>query len=146
MRLLVGVGLALLVLWLTLVVVLLIRRPESGALREAMRILPDTLRLLARLARDRAVPFGSRLRLWLLLAYLAMPIDLVPDFLPIIGHADDVILVLWVLRSVVRSAGEAAVRQHWPGTSEGLAVLMGLAMGSRHNSSQTGNGRDTPGP
>ena len=59
----------------------------------------------------------------MLMAYLAMPIDLVPDFLPVLGHADDAIVVAVVLRSVVRRAGAAAVERHWPGTPERLAEL-----------------------
>ena len=63
------------------------------------------------------------IRLWLLFAYLALPFDLVPDFIPIIGYADDAILVAVVLRSVVRRAGPEAVRRHWPGTPDGLSAL-----------------------
>jgi uncharacterized membrane protein YkvA (DUF1232 family) len=66
-------------------------------------------------------------RLWLLFAYLAMPIDLVPDFLPVIGYADDAIIVAAALRSVVRRAGPEALREHWPGTEDGLAVLWRVA-------------------
>ncbi len=92
-----------------------------------MRLLPDVLRLVQRLARDPALPRGIRWRLALLLAYLALPIDLVPDFIPVAGYADDVLLVAWVLRSVVRAAGPAALEQHWPGTEEGLVVVRRLA-------------------
>ena len=63
------------------------------------------LRLLPRLAADRSLPRGVRVRLALLLAYLASPIDLVPDFIPVIGYADDAIIVAAVLRSVARQAG-----------------------------------------
>jgi uncharacterized membrane protein YkvA (DUF1232 family) len=59
--------------------------------------------------------------------YLASPVDLVPDFLPIIGYADDVVIVAATLRSVVRRAGSDAIRRHWPGTPEGLAALWRLA-------------------
>jgi hypothetical protein len=62
-------------------------------------------------------------RLWLLFAYLALPFDLIPDFIPVIGYADDAIIVAAVLRSVVRRAGPDAVRRHWPGTPDGLAAL-----------------------
>jgi uncharacterized membrane protein YkvA (DUF1232 family) len=86
-------------------------------------LLPDVLRLVHRLAGDDTLPRGVRVRLWLLLAYLAMPIDLVPDFVPVLGHADDAIVVALVLRSVVRRAGAEAVTRHWPGTPEGLAAL-----------------------
>lgn len=92
-------------------------------LGEAARLMPDTLRLLRRLASDRSLPRGVRTRLWLLFAYLAMPLDLIPDFLPVIGYADDAIIVAAVLRSVVRRAGFDAVEQHWPGTPDGLAAL-----------------------
>ncbi|WP_230425535.1 YkvA family protein [Streptomyces radicis] len=68
-----------------------------------------------------------RVRLWLLLAYLAMPIDLVPDFIPVLGQADDAIVAALVLRSVVRAAGEEALERHWPGTADGLAVVRRLA-------------------
>jgi uncharacterized membrane protein YkvA (DUF1232 family) len=76
-----------------------------------------------RLATDRALPRGVRTRLWLLLGYLAFPLDLVPDFVPVIGYADDVVIVGAVLRSVIRRAGPETVRLHWPGTDEGLAAL-----------------------
>ncbi len=113
--------------WLALIAVLLGTRPRGASLREAARLLPDTLRLVKRLAGDAGLATGIRVRLWLLLAYLAMPFDLVPDFIPVLGWADDVILVCLVLRSVVRRAGAEAVRRHWPGTPEGLAVLWRVA-------------------
>jgi uncharacterized membrane protein YkvA (DUF1232 family) len=62
-------------------------------------------------------------RLWLLFAYLAMPFDLILDFIPVIGYADDAIIVAAVRRSVVRRAGADAVRRYWPGTPDGLAAL-----------------------
>ena len=65
-------------------------------------------------------------RLGLLLAYLAMPVDLIPDFIPILGYADDAIIVTVVLRSVVRRAGIDAVRAHWPGTDDGFTALTRL--------------------
>jgi uncharacterized membrane protein YkvA (DUF1232 family) len=113
---------ALLLAHVVLLAVLVVVRPAGVDLREAARLLPDVARLLPRLARDRTVPSGTRLRLWLLLGYLVCPIDLVPDVLPVLGWADDVILALWVLRSVVRRAGPAVAR-HWPGTEPGLATL-----------------------
>jgi uncharacterized membrane protein YkvA (DUF1232 family) len=59
--------------------------------------------------------------------YLLSPLDLVPDVLPVVGYADDAVLVAWVLRSVVRRAGEEALSRHWPGTAAGLAVVRRLA-------------------
>jgi uncharacterized membrane protein YkvA (DUF1232 family) len=123
---LIGVAVALLLTWVALLIALLVAKPEPGQLREALRLLPDLLRLLHRLARDRGLPRGVRIRLGLLLAYLAVPIDLIPDFIPVLGYADDAIIVTAVLRSVVRKAGLAAVRQHWPGTDDGFAALCRL--------------------
>jgi uncharacterized membrane protein YkvA (DUF1232 family) len=120
---LVGAVGGLLLCWLVLMAVLWLTRPDELSARELLRLLPDVLRLVRRLAGDRTLPRGVRVRLWLLMAYLAMPIDLVPDFLPVVGHADDAIVVALVLRSVVRRAGGAAVERHWPGTPEGLAAL-----------------------
>jgi uncharacterized membrane protein YkvA (DUF1232 family) len=115
------IGMAL--TYLVLLGALLMVRPKGHLLGEALRLLPDLLRLLRRLATDRSVPRAARVRLWLLLGYLAIPIDLVPDFVPVLGYADDAIIVSLVLRSVVRRAGASVVRGHWPGTDDGLAAL-----------------------
>jgi uncharacterized membrane protein YkvA (DUF1232 family) len=125
--LVIGVAAALLVAWLVLVAVLLALRPRGGLLREALRLLPDVLRLVRRLAADRSLPRGVRVRLGLLVAYLAFPIDVIPDFVPVLCYADDAILVIAVLRGVIRRAGLAAVRAHWPGTEDGFAVLVRVA-------------------
>jgi uncharacterized membrane protein YkvA (DUF1232 family) len=122
----IGIAAALLLAWLALVLGLLIARPRGGLLREALRVLPDVLRLVRRLAADKSLPRGVRIRLGLLLAYLAVPIDLIPDFIPILGYADDAIIVTAVLRSVVRRAGVEAVRAHWPGTDDGFAAVTRL--------------------
>ncbi len=124
--LLIGVAVALLLAWLALIGVLLVIRPQDGPLREALRVLPDVVRLVRRLAGDRSLPRGVRVRVWLLLAYLALPIDLVPDFIPVLGYADDAIIVTAVLRGVVRRAGLDAVRAHWPGTDDGFAAVVRL--------------------
>jgi uncharacterized membrane protein YkvA (DUF1232 family) len=118
-------GLAL--LWLGLVAALWLARPDDVRVRDTLRLLPDLLRLLHRLAADPTLPGGVRLRLWLLLGYLALPIDLVPDFIPVIGYADDAVIVVLALRSVTRRAGPEALERHWPGTPEGLAAIRRLA-------------------
>jgi uncharacterized membrane protein YkvA (DUF1232 family) len=123
----VGVVLALVLIWAVLLVVLAAARPKGNLLTESVRLLPDLLRLISRLARDCSVPRGVRVRLRLLLAYLAMPIDLVPDFIPVLGYADDAIALALVLRSVVRHAGPGPVDRHWPSSPDGLAVVHRLA-------------------
>src|SRR5215831_7392725 len=125
-QILITAGAAVLTAWLALVIALVLIRPKGALLSEAIRLLPDLLRLLRRLAADTALPRGVRVRLALLMAYLALPIDLIPDFLPVIGYADDAIVVAFVLRSTVRRAGLDAVRRHWPGTDDGFAALATL--------------------
>ena len=120
-----GLG-ALFIVWAVVIAVVFAVRPGDLALRDAMRLLPDTLRLVRRLAADRTVPLGARLSAWFLLAYLASPIDLIPDFIPVIGYADDAIIVSFVLRRFIGRAGAAKLREHWPGSADGLATLQRL--------------------
>jgi uncharacterized membrane protein YkvA (DUF1232 family) len=122
-----GAAGGVLLLWPALVVSLALARPKGDFLTGALRLLPDLLRLIRRLAADRSLPRSVRIRLWLLLAYLASPIDLIPDFIPVLGYADDAIIVTVVLRGAVRRAGIEAVRAHWPGTEDGFAALCRLA-------------------
>jgi uncharacterized membrane protein YkvA (DUF1232 family) len=128
----IGLAAALLLAWVALVVALLIVRPRDGLLREALRILPDALRLIRRLAADKTLPPGVRVRLVLLLIYLAIPFDPIPDFIPVLGYADDAIVVAAVLRSVVRRAGLDAVRARWPGSDHGFAALTRLTGLTKH--------------
>lgn len=121
-----GVVVGVVLIWIGLVAALWIGKPDEVGVRETLRLLPDLLRLLKRLAADPAMPRGVRVRLALLFAYLALPLDLVPDFIPVLGYADDAIVVALVLRSVTRRAGPEAVKKHWPGTPEGLAAVRRL--------------------
>jgi uncharacterized membrane protein YkvA (DUF1232 family) len=121
-----GILAGLLLLWLVFAIVLWIAKPDEYAIRDAVRLLPDLLRLIKRLAADPETPRGVRVRLFLLLGYLAMPIDLIPDFIPVLGYADDAIVVAIVLRSATRAAGSDSLDKHWPGTPEGLSALKRL--------------------
>jgi uncharacterized membrane protein YkvA (DUF1232 family) len=115
------------VLWIVLVVGLWLLRPARTSVRDVLRLLPDLVRLLRRLARDSTLPRGIRLRLWLLLGYLALPFDLIPDVVPVVGYAADAMVVVLTLRSVIRTSGFAAVERHWPGTADGLTVVRRLS-------------------
>jgi uncharacterized membrane protein YkvA (DUF1232 family) len=99
------------------------RRGDAAALA---RFVPDCVVLVRRLVGDARLPRRSRLALALVLAYLVSPVDLVPDFIPVAGQLDDAVLLALVLRHVVRVAGDAAVREHWPGPARSLAVVLRL--------------------
>jgi uncharacterized membrane protein YkvA (DUF1232 family) len=129
-QLVLTVVISLLVVWIALVVTLYVagRRTAAPArLRDMLRLIPDVVRLLRRLAADRTLPRAIRIELGILLVYLALPIDLIPDFIPVVGYADDAIIVAIALRALTRAAGPAAIDRHWPGTPEGLAAVRQLA-------------------
>jgi len=100
------------------------KRPEAKALARA---IPDLGVLVAALLRDPRVPRRHKLALGALALYLAFPIDLVPDFIPVAGQLDDVIIAAWVLRRLLRAAGPGLLDEHWPGPPESLSVLARLA-------------------
>ena len=120
----------LIVVWLSLVGVMYVagrKEQDPTKLRDVLRLVPDVIRLLRRLAADPTLPRGVRIRLFLLVGYLISPIDLIPDFIPVVGYADDAVIVVWALRSVTRTAGPEAVDRHWTGTPEGLRAVKRLA-------------------
>jgi uncharacterized membrane protein YkvA (DUF1232 family) len=126
LRVVIGILVGLLTVWVVLLALLMVVRPRNVPLREAIRILPDLLRLVRSLLTDRQVPFGVRLALVVLLAWLVSPIDLIPEFVPLIGPLDDVIVAVLVLRYVRRRLGEDELRRRWPGTDAGYALLSAI--------------------
>ena len=127
MQYVVGAVISLFVLWLAFVLALFAVRPRGMNLRETRQVVPDTVRLLRSMYRDRTMPRGVRRWLRALLVYLAVPIDLVPDFIPVLGYADDVIVVAFVLRRVLRIAGPETLEHHWQGSAVGLVAVRRLA-------------------
>ena len=123
--LLVGLGVTLAV-YAALVAALLLagRRGDARALAT---FIPDCLVLFRSLLRDPRVPRRRKLLLVALLGYVAMPIDLVPDFIPVAGQLDDAIIIALVLRSVLRSAGPELLREHWRGPARSLDVVLRVA-------------------
>lgn len=126
--LVIGVAVSL-VLYATAVLALVIagRRADAVAL---VRLVPDCVVLLRRLCGDPRVAWWRKTLLVGLIAYLAMPIDLVPDVIPVAGQLDDAILVALVLRVVLRGAGEPLLREHWPGSQASLDFIRRLAYDS----------------
>lgn len=122
----VGLLAALVVIWAALAVTLWLAKPDDVGIQDMLRLLPDVLRLLKRLATDPQMPRRIRVALAVLLAFIASPIDLIPDFIPVLGFADDVIITALVLRWISRKAGAEALAAHWPGTPDGLAALRRL--------------------
>ena len=100
------------------------RRSDAAALA---RFIPDCLVLFRRLLTDLRVPWPRKAALAAAIAYLATPFDLVPDFIPVAGQIDDILIVALALRGVLRGAGEYVVREHWPGPQQSLRVICQLA-------------------
>lgn len=99
------------------------RREHARAL---VTLVPDCLVLLRRLVGDPAVPRRRKLALLVVIPYLAMPIDVVPDFIPVAGYLDDAIVVAVVLRYALRGVPPGVIERHWPGPPESLAHILRL--------------------
>jgi uncharacterized membrane protein YkvA (DUF1232 family) len=113
----------ILAVWAVLIGLLWMFRPRDVGLRELLRVIPDVVRLVRRLLGDRTVPLRVKVALYLLLAWLISPIDLIPEFIPVLGPLDDVVVAVLVLRYVRRKVGLEGLRSRWPGTPDGFALL-----------------------
>jgi uncharacterized membrane protein YkvA (DUF1232 family) len=124
-RILAVVAIAL-VVWIGLIV-LLIALGQRALARELATLVPNLTRLFAGLVRDPRVPLRAKLVLGATALYLAMPIDVVPDFIPIAGSLDDAIVAAFALRFVVRASSPEIVAEHWPGDPATLGRILWLA-------------------
>ena len=120
-----GIG-GFLLLYVGLVLALVIAG-KSGSARALAGFIPDCVVLSGRLLHDPRVPRRKKALLVGLAGYLALPFDLVPDFIPVAGQLDDVVIVALVLRNLLRVGGEPIVREHWPGHEASLALVIRLA-------------------
>lgn len=110
-----------------MVVLVVVLGPRGQRAASVAKFFPNLLRLLRDLHRDPTVPASVRRRLWIAIVYNVQPFILIPDFVPGIGLADNLLVTAWALRSAVRKAGPAAVVRHWRGTSGQLALLFRVA-------------------
>jgi uncharacterized membrane protein YkvA (DUF1232 family) len=108
-----------------IVVLLLFGRRKDA--RDVTRFLPDCIVLFKRLLRDDRVPRRAKIVLGLLVLYLVMPLDLVPDFIPVAGQLDDAVLVAAAIAYVTRSAGRDVVEELWPGSERALRLVLALS-------------------
>jgi uncharacterized membrane protein YkvA (DUF1232 family) len=122
----VGIVAGILVVWALLIGLLWILRPRDVGLRDLVAVVPDVLRLVRNLLADGSVPVGVRLALAGLLVWLLSPIDLIPEFVPVLGPLDDVVVAVLVLRYVARRLGLAELRRRWQGSDAGFDLLARL--------------------
>ena len=111
--------------WLVGIVVLLLLGRRSAA-REFASFLPNLALLFRGLSRDPRVPRGSKFLLLFGLVWIASPIDLIPEFIPVAGPLDDAIVAVLILRHVLKRAGRAVVEEHWRGDPAVLERLLRL--------------------
>ncbi|HEX5618431.1 MAG TPA: DUF1232 domain-containing protein [Solirubrobacteraceae bacterium] len=107
-------------------VVAMVVAGRRGVAGDVARFIPDCVALVRDLLRDPRVPRRHKRLLGLLVGYLALPFDLVPDFIPIAGHLDDALMVALALRVVLRGSSEL-VREHWRGPESSLAIVLRFA-------------------
>jgi uncharacterized membrane protein YkvA (DUF1232 family) len=91
--------------------------------KDAVLMLPNLIKLVGRLLKDPRVPRRSKVALGLAAAYVASPIDLVPEFIPVIGWADDVLFILFAIDSLIERSGPEVVAEHWDGPGDLLAMI-----------------------
>ena len=123
--LLISLGVAL-AIYGSFIAWLVIRGRQEDA-RAFATFIPDCIVLVTRLARDPRVPRHRKLLLVALVGYLALPFDLVPDFIPVAGQLDDALVVALALRAVLRRSGSELVTAHWPGPERSLALVLRFA-------------------
>jgi len=126
-----GVLVSIGILWLLLVGLLWVFRPRDVALGDVVGVVPDVVRLVRDLLVDPSAPRSVRLALVILLAWLVSPIDLIPEFIPILGPLDDAIVAVLVLRFVARRLGEDDLQARWRGSAEGWALVARILRGAR---------------
>jgi uncharacterized membrane protein YkvA (DUF1232 family) len=119
-----GIIVALVAVWAAFLVLFFALRPKGVSVREIVGVIPDVLRLLRSVVGDRSAPLDVRLVLVGLMAWIVSPIDLIPEFIPVLGPLDDVVVAVVAMRYVRRRVGIDDLRMRWAGTPEGFALLV----------------------
>ncbi len=99
---------------------------------DAVFMMPNIVKLVGRLLKDPRVPRRAKITLGLAAAYVASPIDLIPEIVPIIGWADDVLILMFALDSLIERAGEEVVLEHWDGPGDLLSLVRDVVGLSRN--------------
>lgn len=102
-------------------------RTRQEVLKEAMLLLPNLAKLLFRLLRDKRVPRRRRLAMAVVGAYVASPVDLIPDAIPVVGGVDDVLLLAFAVDYLLKASPEEVIIEHWDGSEDGLELVRGIA-------------------
>ena len=124
LELIIAVLVGLVVLWVALLILFFVLRPKDVPVREVLAVVPDVLRLLRSLIRDGSVPTDVRIVVIGLIAWIISPIDLIPEFIPVLGPLDDIVVAVVAMRFVRRRVGVPDLKARWEGSPESFALLM----------------------
>ena len=120
----VALVLGLVALWAVLLVLFWVLRPRGVAVRQIVGVIPDVLRLIRSIVTDRSAPLDVRLVLIGVLAWIVSPIDLIPEFIPVLGPLDDVVVAIVAMRYVRRRLGVDDLRRRWAGSAESFTLIL----------------------
>jgi uncharacterized membrane protein YkvA (DUF1232 family) len=123
LTLLVSIVVAVMLMWAALLLVFFLLRPKDVPVRDLLRVIPDVVRLIRSVVGDRSAPLDTRVVLVGLLVWILSPIDLIPEFIPVLGPLDDVVVAIVAMRYVRRRLGPDDLQRRWQGTPEGFLLL-----------------------
>ncbi|REK15635.1 MAG: DUF1232 domain-containing protein [Actinobacteria bacterium] len=95
----------------------------SKLIQDAVMVIPNLVKLVGRLMTDPRVPRRSKIALGAAAAYVASPVDLIPEVIPVIGWADDVVILLMAIDSLINRSGPEIVEEHWDGPIDLLSLI-----------------------
>ncbi|MDX2343383.1 MAG: YkvA family protein [Acidimicrobiia bacterium] len=102
-------------------------RTRQEILKEAVLLVPNLGKLMYRLLRDKRVPRNRRLAMTLVGAYVVSPIDLIPDFVPVLGSVDDLLVLAFAVDYLLAASPPEVIEDYWDGSQDGLELVRGIA-------------------